>query len=241
MGVSSAGVDPAFDRDECCRIIACVLRTPADEVFRMLDDPWVIRRDMVRHKIQNPPHPAPGELSARSRQRFRATKVGVDSVTPHGIGRPHVVLRTEIGEFAPEIVQKNLVSIGDRDTGWAAFPDAHQPYSFKAEPSDGVPFGRWNGAQVDRTPDLRADGGEPDPRVDLIDRRMRWPARHDNPCLLADDRQTAGSLFYIWCASPIARRYLHFHATRMDDHAIPAMTALSGLHPHRAILQLCHG
>ena len=153
----------------------------------MLDDPWVIRRDMVRHKIQNQPHSAPGQLSARSGQSLRGTKAGVDSVTPHGVGRPHVVLKTEIGEFKPELVQKSLVSIGDRDAGWAAFPDAHQPYSFKAKPCDGVPFGRWNGAQVDRTPDLRADGGEPDPCVDLVDRGVLRPARHDCSFLLKDD------------------------------------------------------
>src|SRR5215469_13937570 len=123
----------------------------------MFGDPWVIRRHMVRHEIQNQPHAAPAELPSRGCQTLLAAKMGVDDVTPHRISRPYVILGTKIGECAPEIVQPNLVLIGDRDAGRTAFPDAHQPDRLKAKLCDGVPFGRWDGTQVDRAPDLRAN------------------------------------------------------------------------------------
>jgi hypothetical protein len=64
-----------------------------------------------------------------------------------------------------EIVQQKLVLIENRNADRTALQDAHQPDLLKTKLCDGVPFGRWNRAQADSAPELRADGGEPDPCV----------------------------------------------------------------------------
>jgi hypothetical protein len=68
-------IHPAFDWDEACRIIACII--------------WVFPDAQPTAQIHNQPHPTPGELHGRAEdQPLRAAKLGSTIVTPHGVGDP---------------------------------------------------------------------------------------------------------------------------------------------------------
>ena len=75
-----------------------------------------------------------------------------------------------------------VVPVRDRDAGGASLPHAHEPHGVEAERRDRVPFrGRAPMRASAVLPGFAAQLVEPDPRVDLVDRRVLRPRAHDAP------------------------------------------------------------
>src|SRR5260370_3436217 len=51
--LTSAGEDAPDKRDECCRVTLVVLFLSPDEIFRVFEDPGVVRRNMVLDEIED--------------------------------------------------------------------------------------------------------------------------------------------------------------------------------------------
>src|SRR6516165_6126234 len=95
------------------------------------------------------------------------------------VRRSHVVLGPEVSEGAPKVALKPAVLIGYGNTGRAALPYSHQPDSIEAECCHAVPFRGWDSAKVDCLPCSLTQLREPYPSIDLIQRRVMRPCRHE--------------------------------------------------------------
>ena len=99
----------------------------------MTDDPRMVRRYVIRDKIEDELEPPTGEFSPGNSQAFPASQVFIDRILSHTIGRTHVVFRPKIGKGPPEIFQKALVLIGNSGARGTPFPNAHEPYGISTE------------------------------------------------------------------------------------------------------------
>jgi hypothetical protein len=83
--------------DERIRVVFGIARISRDEIFRVLGHPGMVRRHMVRAKIENQADATSGQLAPRDGQSSGASQRLVDNVTAHAVCRSDVVLRLEIG------------------------------------------------------------------------------------------------------------------------------------------------
>jgi len=102
--------------------------------------PGMIRGNMIRDEIEYQFHSSLGKLLPCARQTPGASKMWIDYVLAHAIGRANVVVRAKVGECTPESLHQLVVSIGDCDTCGAAFPDAHEPHGIEANVPYGIPL-----------------------------------------------------------------------------------------------------
>jgi hypothetical protein len=124
------------------RGISCnVVRIAADEILRMSSDPRMIGSDMVGHEIQNQVQAPFRELPAGYGKTFRSPKMLVDHITPHTIGRAHVVLGPKVRKCAAKVIQQAFVLMGNGDASGTSLPDSHQPHCVEAKGGDPIPLG----------------------------------------------------------------------------------------------------
>ena len=81
---------------------------PRIKIFRMIFDPRMIGRDVVGHEVQDEVYATFRELLPGNGKAFWPSKMLVDHIAPHTIGRANVVFRTEVGKCAPKIIQQVL-------------------------------------------------------------------------------------------------------------------------------------
>src|SRR3954447_26641581 len=98
----------------------------------MLGDPRMIWRHMIRHKIQDQLYPPLCELRSCDSEALRTSKIRVDHVTSHTIRRSDIVSGTKVRQSPPKVVEQSFILIGDCNSGWASFPNSHEPNRVKA-------------------------------------------------------------------------------------------------------------
>src|SRR5271154_4658665 len=134
----------------------------------MLGAPRVIRRNMVRHEIEDQRHASPGKLSPGDGEPRLTSEMLVNHVASYAVGRADIVFRLEVRQSAAESVNQIFVLIGNRNPRRTSFPNPHQPDSIETKPGDGVPFGGGYGTQVNVRFSLQAELRKPNPGIDLV-------------------------------------------------------------------------
>ena len=176
--IAAAGKYLSTRRDERRWFVAHIVGVSLDEVFRMIANPGMVWRDVVRDEIEDEAQSALAEHGTRGGESLRAAEVLIDDVPAHAVGRADVVLRDKVGERSQEIFEEPRVAYRDRDSSGAALPDAHEPHGIKATGGDAIPLLRRHRTQVQRLLVFPAKITQPDPGVDLIDDRMLGPGAH---------------------------------------------------------------
>ena len=144
----------------------------------MIADPGMVRRDVVRDEIEDQAQPALREHGPRGGKSLRPAELFIDDVAAHAVGRADIVLRRKVGKGSPEILKEPLVAHGDRDSGGAALPDAHEPHGIEAAGGDRVPLLLRHRGRDRRPLVFPAQITQPDPGVDLVDDGMLGPGLH---------------------------------------------------------------
>ena len=173
-------VGSATDPDELARPFRDLGCAALNEVFRMVRRPRVIRRHMVGHKIQDQPHTPCGQLRPGLRQSFRTADAHIHPVRFDAIRRTDVVLRRKIRQQPTEFVQQTVVCHRNPDTCRTSLPHAHQPDGIASVRGQAVPDMFRDVAEGEGTPCLLAQVVEPDPGINLVDRRVTRPGRHSS-------------------------------------------------------------
>ena len=119
-----------------------IVKIALNEIVRMDNDPGMVRCHVIGNKIENQTEASLRQLLPSRGKSFRTAQVFVDHVAAHTVSGPHVVLGTEIGQRALEILDQALVPIGDRDAGGAPLPNPHQPHGIESVCSERIPFSR---------------------------------------------------------------------------------------------------
>ena len=178
VGIPAAGKHLSSRLDERRRIVARIVSVPLNEVFRMIVDPWMVWRHVVRDKIEDEAQPALTEHGSRGGESLRPAEVIVNDVAAHTVGRADIVLRHKVGEGSPEILEEPLVSHGDFDAGRAALPDPHEPHGVEATGGDLIPLLRRHRGKIHGPLVFPAQITQPDPGVDFVDDGMPRPRAH---------------------------------------------------------------
>ncbi|MCG3776005.1 MAG: hypothetical protein JW395_2854 [Nitrospira sp.] len=183
--ISSQGQNLAAGMEKFARLLGQIVAAALDEIVRMLRDPGMIRRHVIRDEIQDQSHPPVGQLLPGSSKFCRPSQVLVHDVASHTIGRTDIVLCHKVRESSPEIRKQPLVLHRNGCAGGTPFPHAHEPDRIKTVSSKGVPFLIGNRGQGHGLPVCPAQLTQPDPGVDLIDDRIFPPGLHPLPFLNA--------------------------------------------------------
>lgn len=135
-----------------------------DEELRMLSDPRVVGGYVVGNEVEDEGDAPVGKRAASSVQPVPSSQPAIRDVPAHAVRRPDdVLLRIELRQVGPPVVEEPLLPAGDVPARWAAFPHAHEPDGVDAQCRDPVPgaggHGGEGGPQV----------AQPRPRVDLED------------------------------------------------------------------------
>jgi hypothetical protein len=69
----------------------------------MMDNPWMVRRHVVRDEIEDKLDSPLGEFFPGNGQAFGTSQAFVYHVTSYAIGRPHVVFKPKIGKSLPKV------------------------------------------------------------------------------------------------------------------------------------------
>ena len=105
---------------------------PGDEEVRVLPDPVVVGRHMVRDEIEEELQAAPAHPLAESRERLVAAEVGVDVVVTHRERGAGDVGVPEVGENAVILGHPLRIRRRHPARGFAGLPDAEEPDDVEA-------------------------------------------------------------------------------------------------------------
>ena len=86
VGIPAAGEHRSSRLDERRRIVPRIVGVPLNEVFRVIADPGMVRRDVVGHKVEDQPQAAFAEHAACGGKPLRTAEVFVDDVAAHAVG-----------------------------------------------------------------------------------------------------------------------------------------------------------
>ena len=164
-----------LDLDERGRVASEVVGGAAHEVLRMGADPLVVGGDVVGHEVEDEPHAALGELGPSDCESLVAAEMRIDLVASHAVRGPDDVCVDEAGQCALGVATHCGIRRGDAGTFGAALPDAHQPHGVDARSSDVVPHRVGYVGQRDGPTGECREVGQPYPREDLVDHRIRRP------------------------------------------------------------------
>ena len=153
------------------QVFACSLHKEC----RVLENPWMIRRHMVGHKIQNQAQTALREHLPRYGKSIRSAEVFIHNVPVHTISRADIIGRGIVRQCAVEIGLQCRVFVGNAHSLRASLPYAHQPHGVHVERGKFIPLFRRNSAQCDGALVLPAQFIEPHPCIDLVDDWPCWP------------------------------------------------------------------
>lgn len=104
----------------------------------------MIRGNMIRDEIEYQLHSSLGKLLPCARQTLGTSKMWIDYVLAHAIGRANAIVRTNVWECTPESLHQLVVSIGDCDAKGATFPDTHEPNGIQPHLANGIPLRTQN-------------------------------------------------------------------------------------------------
>ena len=91
VGIPAKGKHLFSDLNEGRRIVLRIVGIPLNEVIGMIDDPGVVRRHVVGHKIEDEPHAALAEHASCGCKSRRAAEVFINDVAAHAVGRADIV------------------------------------------------------------------------------------------------------------------------------------------------------
>ena len=112
---------------------------PRTNQLRVLGRPPVVGRDVVRHEVEDQRDAPIGQRRPSDGESGIAAEVLVDDVVADAVRRPDDVGVGAVGQRLALGRRHVRVLAGDRRTGRAALPHAHQPHGVDAGAGDVVP------------------------------------------------------------------------------------------------------
>ncbi|OQA56068.1 MAG: hypothetical protein BWY42_01185 [Candidatus Omnitrophica bacterium ADurb.Bin277] len=103
----------------------------ADEALRMTDRPWMIDRQMVRHKIDDEPHPHSVQFHFQLKKLFGRSQVGVQHIVVNSIGRTFHILRSPFAEDKIVGMPQTGLPQGMITGPGTPHPNSHEPKILK--------------------------------------------------------------------------------------------------------------
>ncbi len=184
VGIPAAGDDLLARPEEAAGHPLKIIIVSLNEIFGMLQDPWMIAREVIGNKIQHEANAPLCKQGSGPGQAFRTPQVAVYHVTTNAIWRSYHVPVGIVGQcFTKGSLQVRFGS-GNEDARWAPLPDPHKPHGIDAQAAQAFPFFRRDIAQSHQTFVAAAKFGQPDPCVDLIDDRLPGPSSYSHNKIL---------------------------------------------------------
>jgi len=82
-------------------IVPHIISVPLNEVFRVMDDPWMVRRHVVRYEIKDKLEPPLGKFSPGNSKTFPTAQVFVTQVLAYTIKSQGFCISGSIPEAKP--------------------------------------------------------------------------------------------------------------------------------------------
>ena len=141
-----------------------------DKVVRVLVDPRVIRRHVVRDKVEHQLQSALLQPLAQTGQRRSAAQIAMDGVVLDGEPRAGDVFLSQVRQRLLKVPAPLGVGARDRLRRRAGLPHAQEPDPVKPQLGQAVQLGVRNVVQGGAPAELLGQLGQPDAGVDLVQR-----------------------------------------------------------------------
>ena len=145
-----------------------------DKVVRMLVDPRVIRRHVVRNEVEHQLQSALLQPLSQACQRRSATQIAMDGVALDGEPGAGDVFVLQVRQRFGELATPLGIRARDRLRRRAGLPHAQEPDPVEAQLGQAVQLGVRNVIQRRALAQSAGQLGQPDAGVDLVQRRVAW-------------------------------------------------------------------
>jgi hypothetical protein len=138
----------------------------------MILHPWMIQGGVIGHEIQHLPEAPRPEAIAQAGQRLVAPEVGMHGVTGDREAGAGDVLVAQVRQCLLELSAPLWIGARHALTRRSRAPDTQEPEPVEAHLADAIELGIRDVVQRGRPAQRPGQLGQPDARIDLIERRV---------------------------------------------------------------------